>query len=105
MLGAAAALMIWRQPSRLAATGLIGVVVPLQAGHNHAFAMAHGVSWLLLSQVMHLLAAGAWLGGLLPLLLFIRAVPSNISAVAAQRFSTLGASCVLMLAASATFQA
>lgn len=105
LLGSALVLTLWRHPQRRAATGLAGGVVLLQAGHSHAFAMAHGPSWLLLSQGMHLLAAGAWLGGLLPLLLLIRAEPSNIGAVAARRFSTLGVSCVLILAASATFQA
>lgn len=104
LLGIAAALMIERPASHFGAMGLAGMAVVLQAGHSHAYAMAHGLSLLLLSQVMHLLAAGAWLGGLVPLLLFVREAPSNTSATAAQRFSALGVSCVLVLAATATFQ-
>jgi copper resistance protein D len=104
LLGIAAALMIERPASHFGAMGLAGMAVVLQAGHSHAYAMAHGLSLLLLSQVMHLLAAGAWLGGLVPLLLFVREAPPNTSATAAQRFSALGVSCVLVLAATATFQ-
>ena len=104
LLGIAAALMIERPARHFGAMGLAGMAVVLQAGHSHAYAMAHGLSLLLLSQVMHLLAAGAWLGGLVPLLLFVREAPSNTSATAAQRFSALGVSCVLVLAATATFQ-
>ena len=46
--------------------------VLLEAGHGHAFAMAHGPSALLVSQALDLLAAGAWLGGLMPLFIAVR---------------------------------
>ena len=58
-----------------AAACLAGLAVLLEAGHGHAFAMAHGPSALLVSQALHLLAAGAWLGGLLPLFIVVREAP------------------------------
>ena len=87
-----------------AAACLAGLAVLLEAGHGHAFAMAHGSSALLVSQVLHLLAAGIWLGGLLPLFIVVRDVPLEIAAFAARRFSTLGLVAVLTLAVTALFQ-
>jgi putative copper resistance protein D len=99
LLATGTALMI---DSRLSAAGLSSIAVLLQAGHSHALAMHQGL--LLLSQSTHLLAAGAWLGGLLPLLLFVREAPRNGSAIAAQHFSTLGIACVIGLAGTAVYQ-
>jgi putative copper resistance protein D len=104
LLGAGAATAIHPRVGPLAATSLAGVATLLEAGHSHAFAMAHGLSALLLSQALHLLAAGAWLGGLLPLLLVVREVPLDVAALAARRFSTLGLASVAILAATAMFQ-
>ena len=59
-------------PRWRAATVLCGAALCLHAAHSHAMAMVHGPSVLLATQVLHLLAAGAWLGGLLPLLLVVR---------------------------------
>ncbi len=86
------------------ATALAGAALATQAGHGHGWAMWDGPSWLLLSSTTHLLAAGAWLGGLLPLLLLIAAVPHGLAAEASNRFSPLGAGCVLLLAGTALFQ-
>ena len=88
-----------------AATVLAGAALATQAGHGHAWAMWDGPSWLLLSSGMHLLAAGAWLGGLLPLLLLVAAVPPGTAALASARFSVLGTACVVLLAGTAAFQA
>jgi copper resistance protein D len=104
LLGAGAATATQRRVGPLAATSLAGVATVFEAGHSHAFAMAHGLSALLLSQMLHLLAAGAWLGGLLPLLLVVREVPLELAALAARRFSTLGLASVAILAATAMFQ-
>ena len=92
----------WRT---LAAVSIAGVTTALQACHGHGFAMAPGPSWLLLSGIVHLLAAGAWLGGLLPLLLLVRHAPPRTAATAARWFSPLGKWCVAGLAGSALFQA
>jgi putative copper resistance protein D len=81
-----------------------GVATLLEAGHSHAFAMAHGLSALLVSQALHLVAAGAWLGGLLPLFILVRRSPPDLVAVAARRFSVLGLAAVATLAATALFQ-
>lgn len=102
LLGTSIALMIDRRWSWFGAVGFAGIAVLLQAGHSHALAMHQEA--LLLSQCLHLLAAGPWLGGLLPLLQLVRETPSRGSAVAAQRFSTLGIICVVVLASTAAFQ-
>lgn len=78
--------------------------VILQAGHSHALSMYGGPSLLLASDVVHLLAAGAWLGGLLPLLLTVDAVPPPGGALAARWFSPLGKWCVVAMAATALYQ-
>jgi putative copper resistance protein D len=104
-LAIAAAAMASRRPTGpMAAACLTGIACLLEAGHSHAFAMSHGPSALLLSQALHLLAAGAWLGGLLPLLLVMREVPLDLAALISRRFSTLGVVSVTILAATATFQ-
>jgi len=86
------------------ATTLAALATALQGGHGHAAAMYDGPSFLLLSEVVHLLAAGAWLGGLLPLLLLIAAAPPGAAALASRRFSPLATACVLLLAVTASFQ-
>lgn len=104
LLGAGAAMAAnWRVGPSPAAF-LAGAATVLEAGHSHAFAMAHGLSALLLSQALHLLAAGAWLGGLVPLLLVVRQAPLAIAAFAARRFSALGLASVATLAVTAIFQ-
>ena len=86
------------------AAALAGAAVVTQAGLGHAASMYGGLSWPLVSEVLHLLAAGAWLGGLLPLLMLIAAATPGAAALASQRFSPLGTSCVLVLAGTAAFQ-
>ena len=54
--------------------------------------------------MLHLTAAGAWLGGLLPLLIVVREAPLDAAHLAAQRFSTLGTISVGVLAATALLQ-
>ena len=79
--------------------------VVLQAGHSHAAAMDPGFSLLRVSTTVHLLAAGAWLGGLLPLgrLVVNGDLPAVITAV--RRYSVLGIVCVLLLLVTAAIQA
>ena len=73
-------LAAWPQRWRFASVGLVGLALALQAGHSHAFAMEHGPSLLLYAEGLHLLAGGAWLGGLLPLLMLVRDAPSKPAA-------------------------
>ena len=86
------------------ALGLTGVAVLLQAGHSHAESMYDGPSFLLVAQAIHVLGAGAWLGGLLPLFLLVRAAPPKAGAIAARWFSPLGKWAVGALAATSVFQ-
>ena len=81
-----------------------GLAVLLEAGHSHAFAMAHGLSLLLLAQALHLLAAGAWLGELLPLLAVVRRAPLEVAQRVLKRFSPIAAVSVAILAATALLQ-
>jgi putative copper resistance protein D len=101
IVGALAAAAMWRWRSRLTAA-LAGTAVLLEAGHSHAFAMAHVP--LLISQMLHLTAAGAWLGGLIPLLIVVREAPLDLAQHAARRFSMLGTISVVVLAATVLFQ-
>jgi putative copper resistance protein D len=83
---------------------LAAVVTALQSAHGHAVSMANGFDWLVLSTLLHLLAAGIWLGQLLPLLLLVRAARPDIASIALRRFTPLGLGCVLVLATTASFQ-
>ncbi|HTU55326.1 MAG TPA: CopD family protein [Acetobacteraceae bacterium] len=105
ILALAAAFLLFRRGTRarLAAT-LAGLATALEAWHLHGAAMHAGPSPILISELLHVLAAGAWLGGLLPLALFIRAAPPAAGAIAANRFSAMATPCVLVLAASALWQ-
>jgi putative copper resistance protein D len=97
-------LTAWPQRWRFAAVGLAGLALALQAGHSHAFAMEHGPSLLLYAEGLHLLAGGAWLGGLLPLLILVRDAPPKPAAEALRRFSKLATLCVVAIAGTACFQ-
>lgn len=104
-LAALLALGRGRRPIRWrVAAGLSAIVVVLQSGHSHAWAMYDGFSLLLLSDVLHLIGAGGWLGGLLPLAMVVWAAPPKVGATAARWFSPLGKLCVILLAGSALCQ-
>jgi putative copper export protein/mono/diheme cytochrome c family protein len=83
---------------------IASLAVALQAGHSHAASMIQGPSLLLGCDIVHLLGAGAWLGGLVPLLLVVRDAPPRAGALAARLFSPLGQWCIVALAASALWQ-
>jgi len=99
--GALAAMAILRWPSLLA-LGFAGLAVLLEGCHGHGFAMADNA--LLLSQALHLLASGAWLGALIPLLIVVRDAPLSTAELAARRFATLGSISVAALAGTALYQ-
>jgi putative copper export protein/mono/diheme cytochrome c family protein len=101
----AAMLALWRLPRRaFVATLLSGAAVVLQVGHSHAGAMQPLEPVLIGSDVLHLLAAGAWLGGLPPLLLIVRRAPPRIGAAACRWFSPLGQWCLVAMLATAAWQ-
>lgn len=101
-LAASGAALRWGR--RRWAAALFGVAAALQAGHGHALAMEDGPGLLLLAGVVHLLAAGAWLGGLLPLLVLVHGAPAKVGAAGARWFSPLGKWCVAGVAGSALVQ-
>ncbi len=76
----------------------------LQSGHSHAASMYGGPSLLWASDVMHLLAAGVWLGALVPLAVTVAIAPPRAGALAARWFSPMGKLCVVAMAGSAAFQ-
>jgi putative copper export protein len=97
------AALVWREPGRLrrlAATALAGICVALHAALGHA--AAEGSPVLEASLALHLLAASAWLGGLLPLWL---ALGRPGAAIAARHFSLLAGVAVAVIAATALEQA
>jgi putative copper resistance protein D len=99
VLGRGLDMLRWRLAACMAALATL-----LHEGHSHALAMAHGLSILLISEGLHLLCAGAWLGGLLPLLLVTQAATHETAARAARDFSPLGKLCLYGLVASAAYQ-
>lgn len=86
------------------AFGFAVIATALHAGHSHAASMYSGPSLLLASDVLHLLGAGAWLGGLPPLLMMVREAPPGAGALAARWFSPLGKLCLVVMTATAAFQ-
>ena len=88
---------------RSAAIAAMGNVAA-QAGHGHAMAMVGVFGPLLWANTLHLLAASAWIGGLVPLLIVVRLAPCKAAALAARWFSPLGKWCVAILATSALIQ-
>jgi putative copper export protein/mono/diheme cytochrome c family protein len=73
-----------------------GIAAALHGSVGHAAATED--LWLRAAMTLHLLAAGAWLGGLLPLYLALREDdPGSV----ARRFSWLGVVCVATLGATA----
>ncbi|MGH6825827.1 CopD family protein [Methyloceanibacter sp.] len=104
VLAALLLLTAWPQRWRFAAVGLVGLALALQTAHSHAFAMEHGPSLLLYAEGLHLVAGGAWLGGLLPLLVLVRDAPPEPAAETLGRFSGLATFCVAAIAGTACFQ-
>ena len=76
----------------MVALGLQGMI-----GHAGATGGAIG-DGLVVSESLHLLAAGVWLGALLPLGLSLRALAPVEAVVVCERFTPIGLACVLVLA-------
>jgi copper resistance protein D len=95
----AVALALLRRP--LAALVPAAVAVAMQPWLGHAAQVGSG---LVASEVLHLLAAGVWLGGLVPLLLCLRALSVRDAARTYRRFTLPGLTAVLILAGSGLAQ-
>ena len=87
------------------ALALAGVALAMQPLLGHAGAIG-GVAGaeLIASETLHLLAAGAWLGGLLPLFIAVRMLPHEGAANACRSFTPIGLAAVLLLAGTAVVQ-
>jgi copper resistance protein D len=78
---------------------LAAIALGLQGLVGHAGAMAGAIGdGLVLSEFFHLLAAGIWLGALIPLWLSLRALAPAQAASVCERFTPIGLACVLVLA-------
>jgi putative copper export protein len=87
-----------------AALALAVPAVALEAWDLHAASMAPGLSLLLASEVLHVLAAAAWLGALPALWLAVRGASAEVAVRAGRRFFPIGTFGVLGLAGSAAWQ-
>ncbi len=95
----AVALALLRRP--LTALAPAAVAVAMQPWLGHAAQVGTGLA---ASEVLHLLAAGVWLGGLVPLLLCLRALPLHDAARTYHRFTLPGLTAVLILAGTGLTQ-
>jgi putative copper export protein/mono/diheme cytochrome c family protein len=98
--------IIPRRTASFALASVLGVgAIELQVLLGHGMSMAADTRIMLVtSAVLHILAAGAWLGGLVPLMLLIAGLPPLESAAAVRRFSSVGVVCVTALAATSLCQ-
>jgi len=98
--------LLWpRRGAAVVAVGVAGIALAVQPMLGHAGAIGGSVEVTLDgSEVMHLLAAGAWLGSLLPLFITIGTLPHHAAATACRSFTPLGLSAVVVLGGTATLQ-
>jgi putative copper export protein/mono/diheme cytochrome c family protein len=84
---------------------LAGIALAVQPLLGHAGAIGGGTgAELIASEALHLLAAGAWLGGLLPLFLSVSRLSHDAAAAACRSFTPIGLASVLLLAGTAVVQ-
>ena len=94
----------WRAGTAIAMV-LAAFALAVQPILGHAGALGGSIgTTLIVSEILHLLAAGAWLGSLLPLFLTIGTLPHNAAATACRSFTPVGLSAVLVLGGTATVQ-
>ena len=92
------AVAAWVSPRRIAVVPA-GVAMALHAAAGHA--TADGDAWLQMSVLAHVVAAGAWIGGLPALWV---ALGDQDASALVRRFAVLGLVCVIVLAATAMLQ-
>lgn len=97
-------LPLLRRPTiAVAVTGAAFAVQPM-LGHAGAVGGSMGAE-MIASEVVHVLAAGAWLGGLLPLFLAVGRLPRELAVATCRGFTPVGLAAVLLLAGTAVVQA
>ena len=88
--------MTWRNGATLS---VLAVALSLQGMIGHVGATAGLIGrGLVISEALHLLAAGFWFGALPPLFICLWLLPQAQAAAVCERFSPLGLGCVLLLA-------
>ncbi len=88
------------------AMAVAAVALGLQGLTGHAGAMGGAKGdGLVVSEALHLLAAGLWLGALAPLWLTLARLPARAGQAVCERFSPIGLACVLVIAGSGVAQA
>jgi putative copper export protein/mono/diheme cytochrome c family protein len=107
LLAAVPALLAWSAPwARLAAPFAAGAALALQPLLGHAGALEGGARTVLIPiEIAHLLAAGAWFGGLPVLLVSVVRLPPARAATLCERFTPVGLIAVGTIAISALPQA
>jgi putative copper export protein len=102
----AAMLVLLTVQARGAAFVLAAIALGIQPFLAHAAEVAGGPGdALIAAELVHLAAAGTWLGGLIPLLLCLLALPRSVAVRVLRRFSSIGLVAVLALAATGVGQA
>jgi putative copper export protein/mono/diheme cytochrome c family protein len=105
LLIAVLVLPLTRRLPRAGAIVLAVAAVAVQPMIGHAGAMGGSLGIeLIASEALHLFAAGAWLGGLLPLYIAIRILPVDAAANACRSFTPIGVSAVVVLGGTAVVQ-
>lgn len=98
------AIALWllqsERSGRSIALPLLATAAFLQGGLGHGAATE---GWVTIALGLHIVAAGLWLGALLPLLVTCALLPAQAGAIA-RRFTPLGLACVLTLALTSLMQ-
>jgi putative copper export protein/mono/diheme cytochrome c family protein len=91
LLLVASILVLLPRVSAVAAMVAAGIALALQPFLGHAGALEGSVRTVLVAvEIAHLLAAGAWLGGLMPLLVCVLRVPVPLGTTLCERFTPVG---------------
>jgi putative copper export protein len=86
-------------------TAVAGVAIAIQPSLGHAGAMGGGAGLqLMASEALHLLACGAWLGGLPPLFFAVGRLPQQDASTVCHNFTPIGLAAVLLLGGTAVVQ-
>jgi putative copper export protein len=87
------------------AIALAAAALGLQPAIGHAGAMEGFAGYsLMCAEILHVLAAGTWLGALVPLLICLASIPSDDAAVVLRRFFPFGLTAVCVIAATSVVQ-
>ncbi len=105
LIAALPVLPLLRASGRRLAPIVAGIALATQGMIGHAGAADGNAAFgLIASEALHLLAAGAWLGALPPLLLCLHTLPPHEARLAAERFSPIGMAAVSVIAVTSLAQ-